>query len=85
MMQITVKVLTLGTIDETITLNVEASDTISNVKVMLTTETGLQPDQQMLFFKAKQMNDDVMLTAYGIEHGSILELVYKETKDEIIS
>ena len=78
LMQIFVKVLTLGTTEDILTLDVEATDTISNVKVILAGETGLQPEQQFLFFNACQLEDSATLMAYGVKHTSTLEMVYKD-------
>jgi ubiquitin C len=72
-MQIFVRTLT----GKTMTFEVQANETMQDIKKKIADREGIPPDQQRLLFVGKELKDDTTLQDHGIQKESTIHLIMR--------
>ena len=67
-----------------ITLTVRASDTIEAVKAKIEGTEGIPPDDQILTFAGKELDDERKVSDHGLNNGSTLELQLRNLQGKYV-
>jgi len=65
-------VITLS--NQTLALEVEAGDSVENLKAKIQDKTDIAPDKQFIYFQGKKLEDGRILADYNIQRESVLYL-----------
>ena len=63
------------TTGRTLTLEVKASDTVTNVKTKIQDREGIPPDRQCLVFAGRPLDDACTLQDYNIQQESMIDML----------
>lgn len=76
-MPVVVQVVSNGTNGSLVRLDVEPSDTVENVKLLIYDETGVSPDRQRLIFAGRELEDNRTLADYNVTANSRLLVLFR--------
>ncbi len=73
-MDLTIKTMT----GKIFTLEVDSQDTIETIKLKVQDQEGIPPEQQLLTYEGKELEDGRTLNDYNIGKGSTISLVLRK-------
>ncbi|XP_052217000.1 polyubiquitin-B-like [Dreissena polymorpha] len=79
-----IKIFARTVTGKTISLEVEPTSSIANVKAMIQDKQGIPPDQQRLMFNGNELEDNCYLSTYNIQRDSTLHVQLKSIQIIIV-
>lgn len=69
---------------QTFTIEVEPTDTIGSVKAKIHETFDIKLEQQRLLFDGRNLEDGRTVTDFNIQEGSILHLLFRLTREQLL-